>query len=474
MDELIRLAAGEAVAKLRDREVSPLELIDAAETRIAETDAGLNALPILCFERARARAQALMDAPPDDPPPHFLHGLPIAIKDLVEVEGVRTTHGSPIFAEHVSAHSDILVERLEANGAIVIAKSNVPEFGAGSQTFNEVFGRTRNPWNARLTPGGSSGGAAAALACGQVWLAQGSDLGGSLRNPASFCSVVGLRPSAGRVAHGPAALPFDGLAVQGPMARNVADVALMLDAMAGEHPGDPLSLPPPPRPYLAAAQAPAVPRRVAVSTDLGGIVPVARAVREAIEAAARAFADLGAEVEEACPDLAEARESFHVLRALNFASGRGALLDAHREALKEEMIWNIEAGRALSIDEIVRARLARGTLFRRARAFFETWDLLLCPAAIVPPFDGDIRWPDQVEGARLETYIDWLLICSAITLTGCPAISVPCGFTGEGAPIGVQMVGSHRREDTLVAFARAFEQAHDFAAMVPLDPRPAA
>ncbi len=469
MDELVRLSAHEAVDKLRNGEVSPLEMIDAAEARIAATDGTLNALPTLCFERARERAQRLMTDPPGDPAPHYLHGLPIAVKDLTEVEGVRTTHGSPIFADNISAFSDFLVERLEANGAVVIAKSNTPELGAGSQTFNEVFGRTRNPWNGALTPGGSSGGSAAALAAGQVWLATGSDLGGSLRNPASFCSVIGLRPSPGRVAHGPAGLPFNDMPVQGPMARNVADAALMLDAMVGQHADDPLSLVAPASPYAAVDAV--VPKRVAFSADLGGIVPVAAEVRRAIEAAAQAFADLGAEVVETCPDLSEARDTFHVLRALAFAGGRGALLDDHRELLKEEVVWNIEAGRVLTSGDISRAQLARGAIFHRATAFFDEHDLLLCPAAVTPPFDGGIRWPKEIEGIQLETYIDWLLICSAITLTSCPAISLPCAFSTDGRPIGVQMVAPHRREDSLIAAALAFEDAHDFAAMVPMEPR---
>jgi len=469
MDELVRLSATEAVEKLRNGEVSPLEMIDAAEARIAATDGTLNALPTLCFERGRERAQRLMANPPSDPAPHYLHGLPIAVKDLTEVEGVRTVHGSPIFADNISAFSDTLVERLEANGAVVIAKSNVPELGAGSQTFNEVFGRTQNPWDGRLTPGGSSGGSAAALAAGQVWLATGSDLGGSLRNPASFCSVIGLRPSPGRVAHGPAGLPFDDMPVQGPMARNVPDAALMLDAMVGQHADDPLSLAAPASAYADVAAV--VPKRVAFSPDLGGIVPVAQEVRTAIEGAAQAFADLGAEVVETCPDLSQARDTFHVLRALGFARGRGALLDNHRELLKEEVVRNIGAGRALSPADISRAQLARGEIFHSATAFFEDHDLLLCPAAVTPPFDGSIRWLKEVDGTELETYIDWLLICSAITLTSCPAISVPCAFSDDARPIGVQMVAPPRREDSLIAAALAFEDAHDFAAMVPMDPQ---
>lgn len=472
MDDLIRLTAREAVAKLSNREVSPLELIDAAEARIALTDGALNAMPTLCLDRARAHAKRLMDAPPAETSPHFLHGLPIAVKDLNDVEGVRTTKGSPIYADNIPTSSDYMVEILEANGAIVIGKSNTPELGAGSQTFNEVFGRTANPWNPRLTPGGSSGGAAVALAAGQAWLATGSDLGGSLRNPASFCSVVGLRPSPGRVAHGPSDAPFDHMPVQGPMARNVADTALMLDAMVGQHPDDPLSLAPPVTPYGRAIANPVTPKSVAFSPDLG-IMPVEPEVAEICAAAAQDFSALGATVVEDCPDFSGGREAFHALRAQAFAVGRGALLDEHRDLLKWEIVWNIEAGRALGIDDIARANATRAAIFHRLVAFFETHDLLVCPAAILPPFDGTMRWPEEVAGTKFETYIDWLQICGVITLTGCPALSVPCGFTEDGRPIGLQIVAPPRREDLLLGAAHLFEQAHDYASMVPINPKSA-
>ncbi len=471
MHELCRLSARAAVSHLRKGDVSPLELIDAAANRIANTDEALNAMPTLCLERARNHARKIMAAAPDDPPPHYLSGLPIAVKDLDEVEGVRTVFGSPIHADHVSTHSDYMVQRLEANGAVVIGKSNTPEFGAGSQTFNEVFGRAGNPWRTGFTPGGSSGGSAAALAAGQVWLATGSDLGGSLRNPASFCGVVGLRPSPGRVAHGPTGAPFADLAVHGPMARDVADTALMLDAMVGRYPGDPLSLEAPRSPYSRAASAPAAPRRVAFSTDLGGIAPVEPVVREAVRTAAGRFADLGAEVVEDTIDFSEAQRTFHVLRALAFATTRGNLVDEHRDKLKWEVAWNIEAGLGLQVEEIMQAERARAEIFRRAVAFFEANDLLLCPAAVVPPFANTTRWPERVDGVDLREYIDWLLICSSVTLTGCPAISVPCALTPDGLPIGLQIVAPPRREDLLIGAAKLFEDAHDFAAMVPRDPQ---
>ena len=271
MNDLVRMTAREAVRRLAAREVSPLELIDAAVERIAEVDGAVNALPTLAVERAREHAARLTaSGPPGDAPPGYLHGLPFAVKDLKDVAGVRSTKGSPIYAEHVPERSDFLVENIESQGGVVLAKSNTPEFGAGANTFNEVFGKTRNPWDTRMTCGGSSGGAAVALATGQVWLATGSDLGGSLRIPASFCSVVGLRPSPGRVPHGPKELPFAGLSVEGPMGRTVGDVALFLDTQAsGVHAVDPISLPRPERPFIEAVDAPRTPKRVAYSPDLG-------------------------------------------------------------------------------------------------------------------------------------------------------------------------------------------------------------
>ena len=469
-DDLWRLSAVAAVDLLRRKEVKPAELIDAAAARIAAVDGKLNALPTLCLERAHAHAKRLEhNGHPAEPGPGYLHGLPLAIKDLVEVEGVRTTHGSPVYKHHVSARSDYLVERLEANGGIVIAKSNTPEFGAGANTFNEVFGATHNPWDSRLTCGGSSGGAAVALATGQVWLAQGSDLGGSLRIPGSFCSIVGYRPSPGRVAHGPGQLPFSGLSVDGPMARSVADVALMLDAMAGEPPEDPLSLPAPERSFLAATAMVQPPRRVAFSADLG-IAPVVPEVAEICRQAAQSFASLGARVEEAHPDLSDAPELFQVLRAAQFAATRGGLLPEHRDKLKEEVIWNIEEGFALDRASIARAEVRRGELYRRAARFFRDYDLLLCPCVMLPPFPVGVRWVPEVEGRTFTTYVDWLMLTYAITLTALPAVSVPCGFTKAGLPVGLQMVGAPRGDARLLGHAALFERLNKFAAMVPMDP----
>jgi amidase len=468
--DLVSLTATEAVGLLRTREVSPVELVEAALERIAKTEPSLNALPTLCAERAREHARRLIASPPAETGPGWLAGLPIAVKDLEEVAGVRTTYGSPIYADHVPERSSLVVERLEANGAVVLAKSNTPEFGAGANTFNEVFGETRNPWNTRLTCGGSSGGSAAALAAGQVWLATGSDLGGSLRTPASFCSVVGLRPSPGRVASGPSETPFDTLSVAGPMGRNVADVALMLDGMTGRHAEDPLSLETEARPFAAVLASGRTPTRVAFSPDLG-ISPVDPEVRTVCGAAVRRLSALGAAVEEACPDLSGAPEVFQILRAAGFVASLGPLYGSDRDRLKPDIVWNVEAGLRLTVEEIARAERARGTIYHRVASFFERYDLLACPAACVAPFDVSTRWLRELEGTPLDNYVEWLRVTSAITLTSCPAISVPCGFTGDGRPVGLQLVGRPRGEAALLEAAAVLEEALGLARLVPIDPR---
>jgi amidase len=470
--ELARLSAQAVVRLLRQGKVSPLELIDAALARIAATDGVLNALPTLCADRARDRARRLMEsASAVAPGPGWLGGLPLAVKDLNDVAGVRTTYGSPIHADNVPARSDILVERLEANGGVVLAKSNTPEFGAGANTFNAVFGETLNPWNPRLTVGGSSGGSAAALAAGQVWLATGSDLGGSLRTPASFCSVVGLRPSPGRVPHGPEARPFDTLSVDGPMGRTVGDVALMLDAMVARHPEDPLSLDLPQQPFQIAAAERRRPLRVAFSPDIG-IAPVDDEVRALCATAATRFGEAGVVVEEACPDFSGAVETFGVLRALGFVAGHREHYEKHRDKLKPEVIWNIERGLALTASDIARAELARGALHHRVVEFFRSYDLLLCPAACVPPFDVKVRWLKELNGVAFDNYVEWIRITYAVTLTSCPALSLPCGFTRDGRPVGLQMVARPRGEAELLGAAAALEEILDIAKLVPIDPRP--
>jgi amidase len=467
MTDLIRMTATAIVDGLKTGAITPLDCLDALEKRVAQVNGTVNALPTLCFDRARAQARKMMEKPLLQR--GILAGLPVPIKDLLKVAGVRSTQGSPIFKHHVPEASDLLVTHLEGNGGVVYAMSNTPEFGAGAHTFNEVFGATLNPWNTRMSASGSSGGAAVSLATGMAWVAHGSDLGGSLRNPASFCGVVGLRPSPGRVAASVGAKIDSTLSVEGPMARNVEDLALLLDAMAGEEPADPLSLPSDGTSFLAAARSGWKPRKVAVSRDLG-LPPVDGRVADLVMAAAAKLAQQGVIVEEAHPDLRETRECAQTLRALAYANMR-PLLETHRDLLKPEVVWNIEKGLGLTGAEIARAEAQRGEMFRRMRSFFETYDLLLCPTTIVPPFPVEQRYVAECDGVKFESYVDWLMIVHAITLTCSPAISIPCGFTADHLPVGLQIVAPGRGEAKLLAGARFMEQVLGLGAITPIDPR---
>jgi len=466
---LVRLSACEVVDLLAIGAVTPLDLLDTLQERIAKVDGAVNALPTLCFDRARDRAKEIMARPFAER--GRLGGLPIPIKDLVEVEGVRTTWGSPIYKDFVPTVSDPVVETLEAQGGIVYAKSNTPEFGAGANTFNEVFGITRNPWNTTLSAAGSSGGAAVALATGMAWVAHGSDMGGSLRNPASFNGVVGMRPSPGRVATDPGNKVDRLLQVEGPMARSVDDVALLFDAMLGESPADPISLPRAAgEGFLAAARSGRKPRRVAFSRDLG-ITPVDPEVADICAAAAKRFAQAGVIVEEAHPDLSEAHECFATLRAMSFACAHAEKLKTHRDLLKPDVVWNVEKGLALTMPDIVKAEAQRAAMIRRANAFFDDYDLLLCPATIVAAFPADQRYLTECDGHVFANYVEWLGIVYAITLTTAPALSLPCGFTKDGRPVGLQIVARPRGEAKLLAGAKLMEDLLGLKGTTPIDPK---
>ncbi|MFA7664712.1 MAG: amidase family protein [Burkholderiaceae bacterium] len=462
---LWRLSATAAVALLERGEVSPLELVDAAISRIEALDPVVNALPLRCFDAARDAAKALR-RPENDDPRGWLAGLPIAVKDYNDLAGLPTTCGSPILAGRIATQSDLTVARLQQRGAIPVAKSNVPEF-AGANTFNTVFGATRNPWNPALTAGGSSGGSAAALAAGMVWLATGNDLGGSLRIPASYCGIVGLRPSVGRVARPESVVPYDPLWVEGPMGRCVADVALMLDAQAHWDMRDPLSLPVSKQPFVEAVRQPKGPQRVGFSPDLG-IGRVDPEVAQLCRAAALRFGDLGADVTGDCPDFTGSIEAFQALRANLVAAVRGPLLADHRDSICAEIIWNIEKGLNQQGAELARAERIRGELFMRVAAFFQHHDLLACPVVAVPPFPVDERYPTQIGGQPLTSYIDWMYLTFVLTLTGCPAISIPIGQTADGRPVGLQLIGRPRGDFELLSSAAALEAVMGQVHQVPL------
>jgi amidase len=472
-DELIRLTAREAVQRLTAGEITPLDLIDASEKRIAALEPALNALPTLCLERARAHARQLMrnERTQGRFERGWLAGLPVAIKDLADVAGVRTTYGSPIFKNHVPTSSHPVVDRIERAGGIVIAKSNTPEFGAGGSTFNEVFGRTTNPWNTALTCGGSTGGGAAALAAGEVWLAHGTDHAGSLRRPATYCSVVGLRPSPGRVTRGTSNNLWAPLSVQGPMARNVADAALFLDAMAGFCPRDPLTFDAPAVSFTDAVGAPRAPKRVAYTPDFGGTVPVDRETREICTAAMRYFAQMGAAVDEATPDIGAIGDVFMVLRAQSYVVDRELMLAEHRDQIKPDIVWNTEEGLKASPSRIAWADRERAAFYRRVASFFESYDVLVTPGASTPAFDVNQRMPETIDGRKLEHYLGASLITAIPTLMSVPSIAVPCGFDRFGRPVGIQIIGRPRGEAALLQVAALFEAAAGLASLVPIAPR---
>jgi amidase len=474
-DELCRLTAVEAVARLKKRELTPLDLIEASARRIAEVEPAVNALPTLCLDRARDHAKRVMAggvACEASGEAGWLAGLPVSIKDLTDVAGVRTTYGSPIFANHVPAKSHPVVERIEARGGIVIGKSNTPEFGAGGSTFNEVFGRTRNPWNTSLTCGGSTGGGAVSVATGEVWLAQGTDHGGSLRRPGTYCSVVGIRPSAGRVTRGTVNNLYSVQSVQGPMARNVADLALFLDTMAGFCPHDPQTFDAPAVSFSTAVANPVVPKRVAVSVDFNGTLRLDGDVREICGKAMRRFEELGCIVEEASPDFGPVDEVFMALRNQHFVVDRELQLLEQRDKLKPDIIWNTELGLKQTTSRLAWAERERAALFRRMVAFFEKYDLFVTPGAPTAAFDVNLRAPETIGGRKLDNYMGGSTVNSAITVTGSPAIAVPCGFDKYGRPVGLQLVGKPRGEAALLQAASLYENLMGLAKLLPIDPKP--
>lgn len=452
---LIGLPAVELVRLLHAGEVSAREVVQAHLDQLQLVDGQVNAVVTRTAEAALARAGALDEAFTRRGPVGPLHGIPVAHKDLADTRGVRTTYGSVIFADHVPQVDSIHVERMAAAGAVSLGKTNTPEFGAGSQTFNAIFGATRNPYDLGKTSGGSSGGAAAALASRSVALADGSDMGGSLRNPASFCNVVGLRPAPGRVPSWPAGDPWSPLSVVGPMGRTVRDVALLLGVLSGPDPRAALAL----DAYLPGSldRPQLVGRRLAWSADLGGL-PVDPQVAAVLADGRRVLEGLGATVLDDEPDLTGADEAFDTLRAVAFAAAYAPLL-RRREELKDTVVWNIERGLALPGEQLARAVRLRGRVYELARGFFERHDVLCAPTSQVPPFDVTVDWPREVAGQPMSSYTEWMRSCSRITVTGLPALSVPCGFTADGLPVGLQLVGPPRGEHRLLAIAAAFEDA---------------
>jgi amidase len=462
-DDLCFTPATRLARMIRRRSVSPLEITRAVLDRIERVNPRLNAYCTVAADQALAAARAATAAVRRGARLGPLHGIPVSIKDLTPTRGIRTTWGSKIYEHHVPEEDGLVVERLRAAGAIVVGKTNTPEFGAGANTRNDVFGPTRNPWNPALTCGGSTGGGAVALATGMGPLAQGSDLGGSLRIPAAFCGVVGLRPSPGLVPVHPTVLAWDTYGVQGPMARTVADVALMLAAIAGPDPRSPISYPVDTRRFLGAVARPSVRGiRIAWGGDLG-VTPVDEEVLAVARSAVRVFRRLGARVEEAHPDF----EGLHEI----VLSSRGArMVGLHeekfakwRDVMQEHLRKNIEYGLGLGASEIGRAERLRTALWHRVRQFLERYDLILTPTTAVKPFPVETWYPTEINGRPMGSYIDWVLLTYAFTVIGVPALSVPCGFTRDGLPVGLQIAGRWRDEVTVLRAAAAFEEAAPWA-----------
>lgn len=468
-EELIWSTAVDLAARLAAKEVSARDVAEAHLQRIEAINPTVNAVVTVTADRAMELANAADEALAGGDEVGPLHGLPVVHKDMHETAGIRTTYGSPLYADHVPTFNAAIVERMLEAGAVTLGKSNTPEFGAGSQTFNEVFGATVNPYDTSRTCGGSSGGAAVALATGMAALADGSDMGGSLRNPAGFCNVVGFRPSPGRVPALPTAGGWGTLAVYGPMARTVADVALFLTGIAGAHRHSPISLPGSPSSFGRTLERDLAGARIAVSPRLGDL-PVDPGVVQAVEAAGAVFEGLGCRVDAVDPDLRAADEVFQTLRAWQFEMGFGALVDERREEFKETFQWNVDKGRSFSGPDIAAAERDRTKLFVAFSDFMVDYDWLLLPTAQVPPFDVGTEWVSEIDGVHLDTYIDWMKACFRITVTGHPAISVPGGFTDDGLPIGVQLVGRHLDDFGVLQAAHAFEQANPVGRIRPPEP----
>jgi len=458
-DDLCLRPATELAALVRRREISARELLDTHLDRIERVNPGLNAIVTLDVEGARSAADAADVALAAGEAVGPLHGLPVAHKDTHATGSMRTTWGSPLYANTVPARDELVVSRLRRAGAIRVGKTNVPEFAAGSHTYNPVFGVTHNPYRHELSAGGSSGGAAAALAAGLVPVAEGSDMGGSLRNPAAFCNVVGLRPTPGRVPTWPAPLGWSTLSVQGPMGRTVADVALQLSAIAGPDLRVPISLEEPGARFAAPLPEELTGLRIAWTPDLGGRVTVDPAISAVLMAQLGVFRDLGARVDEDCPDLTDADEVFGTLRAWVFEALHLEKSRTHPEQVKESIRWNAEMGAKLSGPDLARAEMAHTKLYERMVAFFERYDVLLAPTTQVLPFPVELEYPTEIAGVPQENYLEWMRSCTLISPTGCPALSVPGGFTPDGLPVGLQVIGPPRSDRRVLEVGHAFEQA---------------
>lgn len=455
--ELCFTPARKLAQMIRARKVSATEVVKAFIAQIERVNPKVNAIVTFVPDLALAAAKKF-DRKGKSRSGGPLAGLPIAYKDLVPTQGVRTTFGSTVFEKNVPDKNHLIVDRLLQAGAVTLGKTNTPEFGAGSQTFNAVFGATLNPYDVSKTCGGSSGGAGVAVACGLLPFADGSDLAASLRNPGNYCNVVGFRPTPGRVPGWPSVNAWDTLSVIGPMARTVSDAAFLFSAMAGPDPRAPNSIAEDGKVFSAALKRNFRNVRIAWSEDLGGL-PVDPRVTAALAPQKKIFSALGCIVEDAEPDFSGATESFETLRAVGFLGRYGAVMKDHRNKLKNTVVWNIEEGLKRSAEQIARAETLRTALFHRLRSFLERHEFLVCPVNQLPPYPVKDEWPREIAGVPMTNYLDWMKSCYYITITSHPAISVPAAFTPEGLPVGIQIVGRYRDDFGVLQLAHAFEEA---------------
>jgi amidase len=461
--DLCFMNARELAALMQARKVSAREVMAAHLARINRVNPKINAIVAKlddekCLSLADAADQRAARREAVLPP---LHGLPIAFKDLQPAVGFPFTRGSPIYKNTMPEQDSVLVERLRTAGAIAIGKTNVPEFGMGSHTYNKVYGTTLNPYDLTKSAGGSSGGAGAALATGMLPIADGSDLGGSLRNPGNFNNIIGMRPTVGLVPTAPNPFPLLGFGVNGPMARTVGDTAFLLGVMAGADPRDPGCYPSDPTVFRGSLERSFRGTRVAWCPDLGGL-PLDPRVRAVLDTQRKTFETLGCVVEEAHPDLSGADSIFLTIRAFRNAAVYGPLLAKHRDQMKPEAIGEIESGLALTSAAVAQAMMQHGQLLDRLRRFEEKYEFILCAVNQVPPFDATLDWPKMINGVKMENYVAWMKSAYWITVTFRPAISVPAGFTQDGLPVGIQIVGRYREDLAVLGLAHAFEQATEF------------
>jgi amidase len=454
-------SAVEMARLIQTKQLSARDALTAHLRQIERVNPRVNAIVTLVPELAAAAAAQADEMQARGETLGPLHGLPVAHKDLLETRGIRTTFGSPLYKDYLPTEDDIVVDRMRRAGAITVGKSNTPEFGSGSQTFNTVFGATRNPYDLTKTCGGSSGGAAVALACGMVPVASGSDTGGSLRNPAAFCNITGFRPSVGRVPNPRAAFAWLTLSTSGCLARSAADLAFALSAIAGPDPRAPLSINEPGSLFARPLDRSFAGVRVAWFKDLGG-APFDPRVRGVVDAHRKTFESLGCIVEQAEPDFAPAEVAFRILRAWNTANAYGARLREHPDAFKDVLKGEIEEGLRLTGNDVARGTTAHGQMWRRFQAFLEKYEYFVLPTTQLPPFEVNVPYPTGIAGVKFDSYIDWMKSCWYISATGNPAASVPAGFTSEGLPIGLQIVGREKQDFAVLQMAHAFEQATGF------------